>query len=268
MESMRRLLRWATLLISVSLGPAGCVGIVDLDLDGSGRREATHTFHRVVPIDAQTALVVAGQNGAIRVEGVAGADHVTIHAVRRVRAATISDAEDHLPLLEVRVETQESKVTVRTLQPNHTGGRDYIVDYEILIPAAWCVALSNGNGTVTVDDLVGNVHVQNGNGNVVIDHVVGSSRVTLGNGEIDADVELPADGVVAYSVGNGSIRLTVPADVSAHFGATVGNGSITLTGLTLRHSVSRPGSLQGVLGNGDAAIGLSVGNGRVEVRGK
>jgi hypothetical protein len=269
MEAMRRFGGWAALSMAVALLPAGCVvGVLDLDEDDDfGREEVARVFHQVVPVDAQGILRVAGQNGTIHVEGAVGGGEVVVSGTRRVRAKSFRDAEEHLDLLQVVVHPHPSEVLVETHQPERPGGREYTVDYEITVPENWCVVVTNGNGSVRVEDLVGDVEVQNGNGDAVLAGVVGSSWLSLGNGSVDADVWLPNNGEIVHSVGNGSVRLRVQPDVSAQLEALVGNGSITLSGLTLLESTSAPGSLKGLLGGGEGTIHLSVGNGWIEMRG-
>jgi hypothetical protein len=264
--------RWIRgVLVTAVLGllPSACiVGIVDLDDDDShsGDIEVSAEFFLTVPVDGRDLLTIHGANGTIAVKGAIDANEVIIEGVRSVRSDGRRDAERHLDLLDVAVHSGPREVSVETVQPKHSSGRTYIVDYEITIPADWDVVLQNGNGTVCVGDLDGDVEVGNGNGNVTLDDVYGSSWIDLGNGIVDALVFLPDGGEMVYAVGNGMIKVALQPDPSAEFSATVGNGPIVLSGLTLHQTSSGPGFLKGILGDGHGLIDLSVGNGSVEVR--
>lgn len=258
-------------LVTAVLGllPNACiVGIVDLDDDDShsGDIEVSAEFFLTVAVEAQDLLTIDGANGSIEVKGAVGAHDVIIEGVRSVRSDSRRDAERHLDLLDVDVHSGPYEVSVATVQPKHSSGRTYTVDYEITIPADWDVVVTNGNGTVCVGALDGDVDVQNGNGNVTLDDVFGSSWIDLGNGIVNALVWLPDGGEMIYSVGNGILKVALQPDPSAEFSATVGNGPIVVSGLTLHQTSSGPGFLRGVLGDGQGLIDLSVGNGSVEVR--
>jgi hypothetical protein len=255
---------WASLVAS------GCVvGIVDVDgNDGSWDKEATEVVNRTVPVTSQLGIRVLGQNGDVRVLGAGGVQDVSIRATKRVRSNSVSDAEAHLGNIQIRVTSTPTEVRVETVQPDPSGHRTYIVDYEITVPESFLVAGVIGNGNVILEDVRSDLEVQVGNGNAVFRRVVGSARVVVGNGNLDASMVLPEGGQIVSSVGNGTAILTVPTEVSARFKAQVGNGTIVLTGLDLKDPVSGPNILRGTLGSGAGLIDLTVGNGSIQARGQ
>jgi len=248
----------------------GCViGVVDLDdnMNHSGSVEASATFSRVLDVDDQSAIRIVGANGTVRIWGVPEAQEVVVDAVRRVRSNSRRDAEEALADLQVTVRTWSHEFEVKTVQPNHSHGRSYIVDYEITVPAHLLATVTNGNGTIRLEGIRADVEVTNGNGDVALVDVTGSSWVSVGNGKITAWAYLPDGGQIIHSIGNGTIFLSVQPQVSASFLAQVGNGTISLTGLDLQQVVSSPRHLQGVLGAGEGLIDLSSGNGQIQVQG-
>jgi hypothetical protein len=257
------------LAVVLSLVAQGCVvevtGVGDY-VEG-GDKEASQLFSRTIPVEGQTSFRLVGANGSVRIVGLEGIDEVRIHAVRRVRSDTQRDAEDHLHLLRVRVHTAPEKILVETDQPQHSGGRSYVVDYELEIPAYLCAEAVNGNGAIHVQGIREGVVVEVGNGNVTLQSVEGSAFVAVGNGQVEARVHLPPSGQAVVAVGNGSVDFSVQPEVSAQFNAQVGNGTISVSGLSLTDQVSSPGQLSGRLGSGDGLINLSVGNGWVAVKG-
>jgi hypothetical protein len=89
------------------------------------------------------------------------------------------DFGDHgLAEIRVIVETTPVDVRVRTDQPVDGSRRDYIVDYEITVPADFAVTGVNGNGDVFLHDLQGDVDFQGGNGSATVAecHQVRSGR--------------------------------------------------------------------------------------------
>jgi hypothetical protein len=270
MKRFRKTTGVAAVVADLTLLMTGCItGVVDLDDDShSGNAEASALFMKTVDVENQTTIQVVGGNGAVEVWGVPGATEVTIDAVRRVKSDSQADANLHLDDLQVAVTKGPGEVKVQTVQPDHTGGRTYIVDYEITVPDGLFVRVTNGNGAVRIEGTDGDVQVENGNGDVTLVDVVGNSWIALGNGQLSTDTFLPDEGEIIYAVGNGTILLAVQPQVSADFEAKVGNGSISLTGLDLQQVVTTPRHLQGKLGTGTGRIDLSLGNGTVQVTGR
>jgi DUF4097 and DUF4098 domain-containing protein YvlB len=194
-------------------------------------------------------LRLEGINGTITVTGSSESASVTIYGERRVGSESAADAQEHLSRLEVRVEELGDEISVRTLQPSESRGRNYVVDYEITLPRGLTV------------------HINNINGNIDLEGLAGDTLAELINGQIDAKVSVPVEGVVDLSTVNGTIEVSVPVDTSAHLAASVVNGTIGIRNLTLHNEVSSRTSLQGVLGNGHGNILLSTVNGSIDVEG-
>jgi len=266
-KNMKRTLGVAALMADLL---TGCVtGVVDLDDDfnHSGNVEASATFSRTLDLGGQIAVRVTGANGTVRIWGVPGAQEVVVDAVRRVRSDSRGDAEEHLADLQVLVQTWPHEFEIKTVQPNRSNGRTYVVDYEITVPAHLLPTVTNGNGSIRLEGIHADVEVTNGNGDVALVETTGSSWVSVGNGEISAWTHLPDGGQIVHSIGNGTLFLSVQPQVSATFGAQVGNGTINLTGLDLQQVVANPRQLLGVLGSGEGLIELTAGNGQIRVQG-
>ena len=266
-KNLRRALGALALLLDLMTGCVAGVVNLDDDWDHSGQFEASATFSQTLALEDQLAISVTGGNGIVRIWGVPGAQEVKVDAVRRVRSDSRQDAEEHLAYLQVSTRAWPHEFEIKTVQPNQSSGRTYIVDYEIVVPAHLLTKVANGNGSVRIEDLDADVEVANGNGDVALTDVTGSSWVSVGNGEISAWTHLPDGGQIVHTIGNGTILLSVQPKVSAAFSAKVGNGTINLTGLDLQNVVSGPHHLQGVLGSGSGLIDLSSGNGQIRVQG-
>ncbi len=266
-KNMKRALGVVALLLDLLTGCVVDVVNLDHDWDHSGNAEASAAFSRTLALENQAVIRVVGANGSVRIWGIPGAQEVMVDAVRRVRSDSRQDAEAHLADLQVSAQAWSHEFEVRTVQPQESYGRTYIVDFEIRVPDHLVTKVANGNGSIRVEDMCADVEVVNGNGEVILAHTSGSSRISVGNGTVSAWTHLPLGGQIVYAVGNGAISLSVQSQVSAQFGAKVGNGTIHVTGLDLRNVVSSPRQLQGVLGSGSGLIDLSTGNGEIRVQG-
>jgi DUF4097 and DUF4098 domain-containing protein YvlB len=252
------------LLLALAMLPlAAC----DDDITSSNPFDAEESFSLKVDAAGVTVIDVNGINGGIVITGSATADSITVAGVKRVDAETQEAADTWLDSLEVQVTEASGSVAVTTVQPTATQGRNFVVDYEIVIPENVRVVIENANGGIAVTALEAPVDIDNANGAILLDDIVGNVTVDLGNGAVSADVTLPASGQIDITVGNGDIELSIPDTTSAEFSAAVGNGTITMVGLTLQNQVSTSTSLTGTLGAGDGTIQLSTGNGTITVTG-
>jgi hypothetical protein len=215
----------------------------------------------------RTTFSLEGVNGAVGVTGNPSASEITVSGVRRVESDSYEDAEAHLAELTVVIDSTDTEVLVRTVQPDDTGNRDYIVDYTITLPEDLVVEITNVNGEVTVQSLTGSVGVLCANGRIIGGVMEGDVDMRIGNGPIDTSVALPSGGRVELYASNGSIDLKIPQDTSAELTAKVANGGITVTDLTFSNKSETPKSFQGTLGDGDGVILLGVANGSIVIEG-
>jgi len=253
----------------LSILAGGCfVGIVDLDeADASWDKEATRLLTATVPVSSQIGVHVTGVNGELRVLGVAGSQEVAVRAIKRVRSSSTADAEAHLSDIHVQIRSGAEEIRIETVQPERSGHRDYIVDYEITVPEHFHVTGINANGALFLEGVQADLVVDAGNGNVTIREVEGGAWISVGNGTVDASLVLPDGDQMVCAIGNGSMRLTVQREVSAELKARVGNGTISVSGLILVNPVSGPHMFHSQLGSGAGLIDLSVGNGTIQVWG-
>ncbi len=177
------------------------------------------------------------------------------------------DADAHLENLEVLIHDKIDEISIETDQPTVTYGRDYKVNYNIIIPDGWKVEVGNVNGTVQIDSINNDVNVELVNGDVVLNEIVGSVRVGVTNGTIYGKIRLPIGGVCNIEAVNGQIQLNIPRTTSANFDAKVTNGIINVSNLVLQNMVSSRNMVSGILGSGQATIHLETVNGTISVNG-
>lgn len=265
-ETPRRIVRVA---LAVALGIVGCDGDDVLNVDDQVRNTnstASDAFSFEVDATGQSGFRLEGINGSVSITGVSGTESFLVDGVRRVGSESVQDALAQLDLLEVAVTVQAGEILVRTMQPQNTGGRNFVVEYDLTIPRRLEGSIVNVNGSVAVDSIDNTLSVINANGAVTLDEIVGSTSVQLVNGEIDSEVTLPIDGTIDLRTVNGNIILAIPDNTSAALSASVLNGNISVS-LALQNPVTTPNSLSGALGPGEGAITLTTVNGNITVSG-
>jgi DUF4097 and DUF4098 domain-containing protein YvlB len=236
--------RTATSILLIAVGLAACG-----DVFPSDRKVVSKEFSFEQEVANQTRLVLEAINGTISIAGVAGADVVTVDGTREVHAETLDEAQQGLPEVQVAVEEFEEEIVVRTIQPQDNERRNFVVNYEINLPRNLSVLVTNANGNIDATNIDGSVSVQ------------------LSNGNVEARVTLPPSGFIEITIANGDTDLFIPVSTSAAFSAAVGNGSIEISNLELQNLVRTSKTAMGVLGEGNGAITLQTGNGRITASG-
>jgi DUF4097 and DUF4098 domain-containing protein YvlB len=236
--------RTATSILLIALGLAACG-----DAFHSKRKVASAEFSFEQVVANQRRLVLEAINGTITITGVAGADVVTVEGTREVHAETVDEAEQGLPEVQVDVEDFAEEIVVRTIQPQDNQRRNFVVNYEISLPRNLAVLVTSANGNIDATNTDGSVSIQ------------------LSNGNVGARVALPPSGFIEITIANGDTDLFVPVNTSAAFSAAVGNGSIEISNLELQNLVRTSKTAMGVLGEGNGAITLQTGNGRITASG-
>jgi DUF4097 and DUF4098 domain-containing protein YvlB len=228
---------------------------------------AQETVSFQVVVTDQIRLKLEAINGNVSIAGVTEANSVDVIGEKRVGSDSMEDAQEHLLELEVNVQDTADEIVIKTIQPQETHGRSYVIDYTITLPSDLEVSIENGNGVVTIEAINNLVSVMNINGLVDLNEIFGSTQVALVNGQIESEVTLPLDGTIGMTTVNGMIELHIPQSTSAEFSASVGNGAISISNLDLKDQVSTSTSLSGTLGEGQGTISLGTGNGNIIVVG-
>jgi len=253
-------LLFITLLLS-------CLVIDPIDNTSNTNYSASESFSFDIEAKNQKNIEIKGINGPITVDAKLGISTVKIWGERIVDSESVEDAEEHLKMLEVVVTDHNDGISVRTEQPNESHGRNYQVNYNVIIPIYWDVCVGNVNGGVEIDSLEANINVGIVNGDVVLTDIAGSIVVSVTNGAIYSKVALPLKGYSRLNTVNGKIQFEIPKTTSAQFAANLTNGTISVTNLTLKNMISSRNSISGVLGDGEGEIRLVTVNGSISANG-
>jgi hypothetical protein len=268
------------LIISLCVGillscSTGDVSSPELNISGGGFKPSDpeftveKTFDDDFPVENHIRVNVEAINGEVVVTGQSDAKNVMITAYLYVSSDSQEDAELHLDDLDILVTDGTNEILIQTVQPEENfNGRQYLVEYDIIVPKSFEVVTSQTNGTIAIFDIQNSVEVSNKNGDVLLSGIVGGVTADVENGGIEGTVVLPLNETIDLSVNNGGLELSIPTSTSAEFSATVdGIGEIIVSDLDITDSLSTSKSLTGTLGNGEGSIALSTVNGNIEVIG-
>jgi hypothetical protein len=219
-------------------------------------------------VDNHIRVTVAAVNGEVVVTGQSGAQQVKVTAHLYVTSDSQEDAELHLDDLDILVADDANEILIQTVQPQNFNGREYRVEYDIIVPDRFEVVTSQVNGAIAILDIQNNIDVWNENGDIMLSGVIGGVTAHVENGRIDGSVVLPVNEGIDLSVINGGLDLSIPKSTSAVFSATIDmNGEIIMSDLEFTESTHTPVALTGTLGNGEGFVVLSTVNGNIEIMG-
>ncbi len=228
---------------------------------------AAESFSFEIAVKNQTRLNLGAIDGPVNVSGMRNAATALIWGERRIESESFADARAHLKELEAHVTDRQDEISVQTLQPNNTHGRNYKVTYHLRIPNTWKLSVGQVNGSLMIDSLYNDVSVKIANGSMLLTGIFGSFIAELSNGQLTGDLHLPLQGTCKITTINGRILLIIPKSTTAEFSASVTNGNIGLSNLSLQDPMSTPNSLRGKIGDGQGTISLATINGNIIVSG-
>ena len=211
--------------------------------------QAEDPFYHEFPAGNFIELTVKGVNGDIQIKQDPDSGPVKISATKRVKSSSTADAEANLKEIKVQTFSDDNRILVETKQPEDTEGRDYSVDYTIILPQNVNIVVYNENGDVSFFNTVADI------------------MVVTGNGDINGRVYLPHNGSIVMQTDCGSIDLEIPQNVSAQFYGSTKVGKINLNNFHLNNSTQCDGVLEGICGDGDGTIDLATITGNIQVTG-
>jgi hypothetical protein len=135
--------------------------------------EAAANFNFQLDATNRVQFRLIGVNGRMLVTGASAGEQFIVRGERRVESSSQADAEARLNDLQVEITESANEIVIRTVQPTNTGGRNFIVDYELLVPDRLVANITNVNGEITVDDFDSGAFVTNVNGLVIVRDIEG-----------------------------------------------------------------------------------------------
>ena len=225
-------------------------------------------FQAEFPIKNHLRVNIDAISGEVMVTGRDDTDSVSVTALKLVGSDSQLDAEMHIDDLGILVNESASEILIKTIQPKKLDGREYRVEYDIIVPSNFEVVTTQVNGSIMIINIENSVEVSNTNGDVQLSDIVGGVAADVVNGSIECTVILPINDTIDLFTDNGSLELSIPTSVSAELSAYADqNGKIIVSNLVIKDSNSTKQSLTGTIGNGEGSIELGTVNGNIKVIG-
>ncbi|MBM3314659.1 DUF4097 domain-containing protein [candidate division WOR-3 bacterium] len=127
--------------------------------------------------------------------------------------------------------------------------------------------VSTSSGKVTADGTEGDLHVTTTNGDVTLRVHRGSAAISTTNGDVECDLSLlEPTGRLTINTTNGTVTVLLPADVSASVEATTTNGDVLVSGFQFQYEEQTATHIKGRIGSGAATVTIETTNGDVSIR--
>jgi hypothetical protein len=195
-------------------------------------KDATEQISKEFTLTAdasRSTLALYNIFGSVRVEGYAG-NKVLVEATKTVKAddaATLAQGQKEVKLGFTQ---HGDSVVVYIAEPydsrphdnhGHWNNREidyhYAFDFVVKVPYAMNLHVSTvNNGSMTVADVTGLLHVYNVNGPITLTNVKGTTKAHTVNGNVDATYAANPTGASSYHTINGKIRVHYPASLGAN----------------------------------------------------
>ena len=249
---------------------------VTVDNDSNNHRDnrsdnqnysASENFVFNASVNNQNTLRLQTINGQIEIHGIDSSSEVKVTGKREVKSDSYADAKEHLDYLQVDFQDNAENISILTIQPNESNGRNYIVDYYIEIPSNWMVSVDHVNGNLDITNINNSIDASLVNGKMQFDDIYANVDASIVNGTFDGNITIPSNGYCRINLVNGTIDLDIPATTSADFTANVVTGAIHLYGLNLENLHTSSIRTTGTLGAGEGQIDLETVNGPITVKG-
>ncbi len=241
----------------------------------AGAATLTETIDRTIDVKPGAAIVLTNVNGRITI---GSWDQPRVHVIARKEVQGDRDeVKDVLRELRVEIQQRDGGVVITTHHPRNDGHSsifdwilgDHIereVRYDITVPRAMNVDVTNTNGSIHVTNVTGVLELDTTNGKIEVNGCAGSIDASTTNGSINAElVKVVKGGTLSLETTNGRIAIALPRDVAADVDARTTNGAIR-TDLPVTTMHLGRNSLRGSLNGGGTPLRMRTTNGGIEIR--
>lgn len=251
------------------------VALLAFSAMAAGATTLQETFDRTFDVRPGAQLVLSNVNGRITIH-TSNEPRVRVHAEKSVKSSDSDTARRAMAELSIEATPVDGGVRIVTREPRSSDNGflsflfgdhvEYNVTYDVTIPRAFDIDLSNVNGAVSVNDASGRLRVETTNGRIEMARCAGAVDASTTNGAIRAElVQVAAGQDLSVETTNGRITLVVPAALAANIDAGTTNGSIT-TDLPVTTKSFDSNSLRGAINGGGPKLRLRTTNGSIEIR--
>ncbi len=208
-----------------------------------------------------TNYINPGQNGSIKVHGWNNPD-VLVKACIQAAAPTESEARG----VASQVQIARAAGSIEPTGPSTSDQLYWGLSYEVWVPNGSNIKMDANNGSISVDNVRGQIRFHTSNGSVRLADVGGDVDGATTNGSVA--VELAGSGWngsgLHVETTNGSVKLDLPENFSAQIQASTVNGRVHSDfPVTVSGDIGKSMSFQ--LGSGGPTIEARTVNGSVHI---
>lgn len=200
-------------------------------------------------LSGEVRLKIRDTNGKINITGTDTGSSIVASITKRVWSTSEEDAKNHIDDIIITYQETSEQIAIIISHPLDDG-RDYNVDFDILVPDPFDFDINLVNGDVSIKSATKNLAVD-------VDY-----------GNVSTDLRLIDTCNIFIDIGKGSITLSLSDSSNATINGLVGDGLIQVTDLTLKEKKVTDRSIFGKLGDGSGRITLGTGNGNIDLKGK
>jgi len=184
----------------------------------SWAKEFRYEYQKVIDTDGEAGIELICFNGDIEITGSTG-DQIVIEAVKKVRAASMIEAQQVADHIEIKAKPDGNNVKVEAVYHRMhdrsesfwkrimgVGGSDSFgdVDWSIQVPKDCHVNITNTGGQISVSHLIGDVEIRTTSGNVELVSIEGEVEVDNSAGSTIGELLF---GSVTVKQNQGRVRL-------------------------------------------------------------
>jgi Putative adhesin len=235
----------------------------------------TETIDRTFDVRPGATVKLSNVNGRITVSAW-DQPRVKVVATKKVEADS-DDIASAMKELRVDLQPRDGGLVIDTVYPkNDHGGSlfswllgDHVqaqVTYELTVPRAMNVDVSNTNGAIHLTGVAGTHELDTTNGKIEVARCGGSLDASTTNGSIHAELTTVNKGQpLRFETTNGRIEIELPSNLALDLDASTTNGSIDSELPVSTKSVSR-NSLRGSINGGGTSLRMRTTNGGIAIR--
>lgn len=237
--------------------------------------EKTETIDRTFDVRPGAHFKLSNVNGRITIASW-DQPRVRVVAVKEARGDR-DELQRYLKEMKVEMTQRDGGLIVKTVQPDRDNGFGIFewlmgehvqgqVTYEVTVPRAMNVDVSNTNGTIELRDVTGALELDTTNGKIECERCAGSIDASTTNGSIHAELtKVTRNQPLRFETTNGRISIALPADAAMDVDAGTTNGSIS-TDLPVTMQEKDRNTLRGTINGGGTRLRARTTNGGIDIR--
>ena len=197
---------------------------------------ASATVDKTFSVTGVPTLVIDSAAGTVHINP--GTDgQITVHATKRVRALTHSQAQSALDAITILATQSGNQVNIQEGNTDvggwfFNGFQRVQIDLTVTAPANTNLNVTEDAGTLAASGFTGKLttHVNAGSATLSSMTMAKGSSLNVNAGSLTLDGALQSGASLFVEVNAGSADVTLPQDTSAHLDATASAGSLDVNG--------------------------------------